>query len=249
MTNQIQVTRRDGYTVITLNKPERRNALGTELMAGLLKALEALDKDIACKAVVLTGAAPAFCAGSDLKEIGGLSIEDMCAHEAGTARVARQIGMLSIPVVAAVEGYALGGGFILATSCDVVVSGETTKWNLPEVRNGWMPPWGMQTLLARVGPTRARLITWGIMDIDGTEAHRLGIADAVVQDGEALEHACELAARLADLPANAVSSTKRFFELAVTSDAERQDNQACRLFGEDCESDAAKTVLAKFSAK
>lgn len=247
MTEQITTELRDGFAIVTLNKPNRRNALGTESMAGLQRVLREFAKTNDCRAVVLTGAPPAFCAGSDLKELGGLSIEEMCAHEAETAQVAREIAYLPVPVIAAVEGYALGGGFILATSCDIVVSGQGAKWNMPEVRNGWIPPWGLQTLVARVGPVRGRLITWGVTEIDGTEAARLGIADEVVEDGQALNRACDLATRLAALPRHAVSSTKRFFEAAATADAERQDAEASRLFGLDCESEAAKAVLAKFA--
>ena len=247
MTDQIQIEQKDGYAVVTMNKPKRRNALGTESMAGLLAAMKSLASNPDCSAIVLAGAPPAFCAGSDLKELGGLSIADMCAHEAETARVARQIGLLPIPVIAAVEGYALGGGFILATSCDIVVSAKSCRWNMPEVRNGWIPPWGLQTLVARVGPVKARLVTWGITEINGDEAYRLGIADAVVGDGGTLAHACELAERLSALPANAVRSTKRFFEMAAQADSERQDNEANRLFASDCKSEAAQAVLAKFT--
>lgn len=247
MTDQIIVEKRDGFAVVTMNKPQRRNALGTESMAGLLSAFQNLEQDDACSAIVLTGTAPAFCAGSDLKELGGLSIADMQAHEAETARIARQIGLLSLPVIAAVEGYALGGGFILATSCDVVVTSKSAKWNLPEVRNGWIPPWGLQSLLARTSPANARLITWGIMDIDGPEALRLGIADIVAEDGSTLDTATELAMRLAALPANAVASTKRYFEAAAMNGTERADAEASRLFAQDCEGPAAKAVLKKFT--
>lgn len=247
MTEQIIVERKDGFAVVTMNKPQRRNALGTESMAGLLAALRKLEQDDACSAVVLTGAAPAFCAGSDLKELGGLSIADMCAHEAETARIARQIGLFSVPVIAAVEGYALGGGFILAASCDIVVSGKSVKWHMPEVQNGWIPPWGLQSLLARTSAAKARLITWGLLEIDGPEALRLGIADIVAEDGMALDKASELAANIAALPANAVASTKRYFEAAVMADAERADAEANRLFSSDCEHSPAQAVLKKFT--
>lgn len=247
MDDQIIVERRDGFAVVTMNKPKRRNALGTESMAGLLAALVDLANDDTCHAVVLTGAPPAFCAGSDLKELGGLSIPEMCEHEEETARIARRIAHLPIPVIAAVEGYALGGGFTIATSCDLVVTARSVKWNMPEVRNGWVPPWGLQTLLARVGPIKAQLVTWGITEIDGVEAHRLGIADAVAQDGAALETACDLATRLVALPADAVASTKRFFAEAIAADAERKDAEANRLFGADCTGDAAQATLAKFT--
>jgi enoyl-CoA hydratase/carnithine racemase len=249
MTDQIVVERRDGHAVVTMNKPNRRNALGTESMAGLHAALERLSESPECRAIVLTGAAPAFCAGSDLKELGGLSIPEMCAHEAETARVARRIALLRVPVIAAVEGYALGGGFIIATSCDLVISARSVRWNMPEVRNGWFPPWGMQTLIARVGPVRAQLIALGITAIDGVEAHRLGIADGLADDGGALDMACDWATRIAALPAGAVHSTKRFFSAAIAADAERQDAEASRIFGADCEKPEAQATLAKFTVK
>lgn len=247
MTDQILIDRRDGHAVVTMNKPGRRNALGTESMAGLLAALTDLSQDESCRAVVLTGAPPAFCAGSDLKELGGLSIPDMCAHEEETARIARRIAHLQIPVIAAVEGYALGGGFTIATSCDFVISARSVKWSMPEVRNGWLPPWGLQTLIARLGPVRAHLVTLGITQIDGAEAHRLGIADGLAEDGGALEMACDWAARIAALPAGAVRSAKRFFSTVIAADAERQDAEANRLFGADCDSPEAQATLAKFT--
>ena len=118
----INATRDGAVMRLTLDRPQRRNALGTVGIQALDAALAAADRDDAVRVIVLTGAPPAFCAGSDLKELGGLSIAAMCEHEAITAAVARRIALLAKPVVCAVEGYALGGGFILAVSCDVVVT-------------------------------------------------------------------------------------------------------------------------------
>ncbi|MEO0385455.1 MAG: enoyl-CoA hydratase/isomerase family protein [Pseudomonadota bacterium] len=249
MSEQIMIENRDGYAVVTMNKPQRRNALGTQSITELQSALNDRAADEACRAIVLTGAPPAFCAGSDLKELGGLSVPGMSAHEELTARVARQMAYLPVPIIAAVEGYALGGGFILATSCDVVVTGASTKWAMPEVKNGWLPPWGLQTLIARTGSVKARLITWGTEEIDGSEALRLGIADSIAPDGQVLEKAREMAERLAALPATSVRSTKRFFEGAVTGASEQMDAEASRLFASDCEGEAAKALLAKFTVQ
>lgn len=240
----------DGPVVtLTLNRPERRNALGTDGMRALRAALRAAGSDSTVRAVVLTGAPPAFCAGSDLKELGGFSVFDMCAHEAETAVVAREIAFLSKPVVAAVEGFALGGGFILATSCDVVVTATDVRWHLPEAPNGWTPPWGLGSLIARVGPVRARLLTWGAEPIDGVEAHRLGVADALAGKGEALARAQAMAAALAKVPAEPVASIKRFYQPFAAADGERLDHLTSNLFAGDCEAEAAKTTLAKFTVK
>lgn len=234
---------------LTLRRPDRRNALGSEMMAALHAALLAADSDPSVGAIIVTGSPPAFCAGSDLKELGGLSIAEMCGHEARTAAIGRAIGLLSKPVVAAVEGYALGGGFILAACCDLVVTAADTRWHLPEVVNGWTPPWGLGALIARVGPIKARQLTWGASAIDGVEAHRIGVADEIAPAGSALARAQELAGQLAKLPSAAVVSTKRFYEPFISADGERLDHVASRLFAQDCESPAAKATLARFTVK
>jgi len=236
-------------SVITLARPERRNALGTESMRDLGTALSKADRDPETGSIVLTGAPPAFCAGSDLKELGGLSIAEMCEHEAATAAVARNIAFLSKPVVAGVEGYALGGGFILAVSCDVVVTATNARWHLPEVKNGWLPPWGLQALIARVGPVKARLITWGAEPIAGAEALRLGVADYVAEPDGVLTRSLAVAESLAALPREAVTSAKRFFEPFVAGDGERLDSVASRFFRADCESASARATLDRFTVK
>jgi enoyl-CoA hydratase/carnithine racemase len=234
---------------LVIDRPERRNALGSETMQQLARELEAADHDPAVRAIVLSGAPPAFCAGSDLKELGGMSIEQMCDHELDTARVARYVAGISKPVIAAVEGYALGGGFILAASCDVVVTASNARWHLPEVVNGWLPPWGLQALLARVGPVRSRLLVWGESPIDGDEAHRLGVADFVAEPGDAARSALSLAGRFAALPPDAVASTKQFFEPYVSLDGERLDRLASQHFAANCTTEAARQTLAKFTVK
>lgn len=234
---------------LTLNRPQRRNALDTASIVDLELALQDADQDSTVHAIVLSGAPPAFCSGSDLKELGEMSIQEMCVSESKTAQVARSIAGLSKPVIAAVEGYALGGGFVLAISCDVVVTASNVRWHLPEVPNGWLPPWGLQSLLARVGPVRARLLTWAPDAIDGTEAHRLGVADYVALPGSADQDALALAQRLAALPRDAIRSTKRFFEPFASLDGERLDRLASQHFASNCESEAAQSILLKFKAK
>ena len=242
----ILVADQGGCRLITINRPERRNALGTATMQQIGGALAEAQADADVHAVVLTGAAPAFCAGSDLKELAGLSVAEMCEHEAETAAVARSIGKLDLPVIAAVEGYALGGGCILALSCDLVVSARNARWAMPEVANGWLPPWGLEALVARAGLVTARSLTWGTFDCDGVEAHRLGLADHLSEPGEAVTTAFGLAARLAALPPHSVASTKTFFR-SLRQDAERLDAVASLQFSHDAGSPAAQAVLARFA--
>jgi enoyl-CoA hydratase/carnithine racemase len=245
----LKVEDQGSVRLLTLNRPERRNALGTAGMQRLAEAFQSAESQDAVKAIVLTGAPPAFCAGSDLKELGGLSIPDMRRHELETAEVTRKLAFLSKPVVSAVEGYALGGGFILAVSCDVVVTATNTRWHLPEVTNGWIPPWGLYALLARVGPVKARLLTWGAEPIDGQEAMRLGVADYSAEPGSALDRAVTIAQGLAKLPSEAVASTKRFYAPFAAGPAERLDFEASTLFAADCAASSARATLDRFTVK
>lgn len=245
----MQASTRERVRKLMFDRPERRNAIGSQTIQDLEHELNAAEKDAAIGAIVLSGSPPAFCAGSDLKELGSLSTQGMCEHELETARVARLIAGMSKPVIAAVEGYALGGGFILAASCDIVVTAGNARWHLPEVPNGWLPPWGLQALLARVGPVRARLLTFGADPIDGIEALRLGVADYVAAAGTVDDIAASLADRLAALPEQAVKSTKRFFEPYVSLDGERLDRVATEHFAANCNEASAQATLEKFKVR
>jgi len=239
----------DGVARVTLNRPERRNALGTALVERMDDVLTELEADVRVRVLILNGAPPCFCGGSDLKELSGLTPAEMCAHEAPTALLVRKIGCLTCPVIAAVEGAALGGGMALALGCDLVVSASDAKWRMPEVSLGWLPPWGLQSLVTRVGPVRAREITWGARSLNGVEARALGLVDYVAEPGRAAVRALELATELAKLPAHAVASTKAFYAGHFCGNAESLDVAARRVFESDCQSEAAKTTLERFGGK
>lgn len=239
--------RREGrVAVVTMNRPDRRNAMNDGLIERAVATFRALDADPEVGAIVLQGTAPGFCAGSDLKYIGRLSLAEMCQFEADTGAFARMLALMDKPVIAAVEGFAMGGGFILAASCDVVVSARTARWHLPEVPIGWLTPWGLQALIARVGTVRARSLCFGIAPFDGDEALRLRVADHVVPEGEALGMAVAQAERLAALPREAAIATKRFFAGPVAAQAETLDALANRMFAENCRHDSAIATLTRY---
>jgi len=233
--------------VLRLNRPSVRNALNAALVARLATLLLELDDDPDVRAVVLTGSAPGFCAGSDLTELAGLAVSDRIRHEVRAGYLARTLQQLSTPVVAAVEGFALGGGFLLATSCDVVVSADQARWQLPEVALGWVPPWGLHSLLSRVGPAASRRLAWGEQPLSGLQAYRLGVVDEVSEPGHAVRRAMEVARRLAALPPNAVASTKRALADASAGAAESLDARTSWMFGLDCYSSAAQLSFARFA--
>lgn len=233
--------------IVSLNRPERRNAMDRDLVAALAETLRRLDADSETAAVVLTGEAPGFCAGSDLKFIGRLSLEEMCRFEAETGDMARLVGFVHKPVIAAVEGFALGGGFILAASCDLVVSAHSARWHLPEVPIGWLTPWGLGALVSRVGAVAARKLCFASEAFDGREAKRLGLVDHLAEPGQAREVAMALAQRLAGLPAEAVSSTKRFFTPGISGMSEVLDVEANEVFAGNCRHPVARATLERFA--
>jgi enoyl-CoA hydratase/carnithine racemase len=235
--------------ILTIDRSNRRNALGTELMRAFGDAFAELDRDESVGAVVLSATAPGFCAGSDLKELAMMNIAEMCAHEAETARVVRAIGFMEKPVIAAVSGFALGGGVGLAVGCDLIVTHPECRWHMPEVPNGWIPPWALASLSVRVGPVTARRLVWASEPITGTEAVELKLADYLVPLADVEREAVALAERLTKLPRVAVASTKRFFMPLINGTAEAGDMLANRIFAENCQDDASKATLRKFGMK
>ena len=249
--SDVKLTMHEGGQValLTMNRPFARNALSSSVVSALDDHMQKLDADPLVRTVVLTGAAPGFCAGSDLTELAGMSVADMSVHEARTGEFVRSLQRIGKPVVAAIEGFAIGGGFLLATGCDLVVTAENARWHLPEVALGWVPPWGLQTLVSRVGPITARRLAWGDEPLTGAELHVLGVVDEVTGPGSALERAMEVAVRLALLPPEAVASTKQALSDAIVGPAVALDALTTRRFAEDCESDAARASLHKFARK
>jgi len=242
----VGLERRGDVAIVTMLRSARRNAMDQALVDGVRHMLLQLDRDDSVGAIVLVGAAPGFSAGSDLKFIGSLDLEAMGRFEQECGDLGRLIGYLGKPVVAAVEMFAVGGGFTLATCCDVVVAGRGSRWSLPEVPHGWLTPWGIKSLVARVGLVRARLLCFCLEPLTAEEARAIGVVDYCCDDGAALATALEVAGKIARLPRPAVAATKRFFSNYLMTDAENMDFEANRLFRDNCREAAARATLDKF---
>jgi enoyl-CoA hydratase len=198
---------RDGVVLLTLNRPEARNALNTALLAALAEALDRLAEDEACRCVLLTGAEGNFAAGADIGEIEGKTsaeaVDDPRKAHWAAIRAFRK------PMVAAVDGFALGGGLELALMADCLVLGTTARLGLPETNLGLMPgAGGTQRLTAIIGRARAmRMILTGEI-IDAATAEAWGLA-AWRAEGPALPEAEALARRLAQRAPLALAAAKR----------------------------------------
>lgn len=208
----ILLDRADGVAVITLNRPSVLNALSTALLAELAQALVELDKDRSVRAAVLTGAGEkAFAAGADIAEF--KTIENAVAG-AEFARAGQslttQIERMRVPVIAAVNGFALGGGCELAMACDLRIAGENARFGQPEVNLGLIPGYGGTQRMARlVGQGMAMYLCLSGEMIDAAEALRIGLVQKIVPLAGLLDEAKRIAALIAAKAPLAVAATKR----------------------------------------
>ena len=180
---------------LVLDRPEAMNAVSTEMAHALGRATREVADDPTVRAVVVSSTHPkAFCVGADLKERNSFTDEQLRAQRPLARAAYRGVLDLPVPVVAAVDGYALGGGFEIALSCDLVVCGEGAVVGLPEVSVGVIPGGGgTQLLTRRVGWSRAARMVFTAQRFTAQEAHDLGAVDEVVPAGTARERALELA--------------------------------------------------------
>jgi enoyl-CoA hydratase/carnithine racemase len=207
----------DGVAWVTLDRPGARNAISTKLAADLAATLEPLTTDPKVRAVVLTGSGDkAFCAGADLRERGTFDDAAWFAQREVFRRGFASVRRCPLPTVAAVFGYALGGGTELALSCDLVVASEDAVFGLPEVKLGLVPAGGgTQLLVRRVGRSVARDLVLTGRRVDAAEAARLGIADRVVPRAELTGTAAGLARELASGAPTAVRLAKWALEVGA----------------------------------
>lgn len=227
---------------ITLARPEQRNAMSVYMVSSLLEFFESRES-LSADAILLSGEGRGFCAGSDLSALAAMTGEERSRFEADCGRLARLMRTHPRPIVAAVHGFAIGGGLTLAAACDMIVTEPQAKWSLPEVAIGLFPAWGLEGVTLRTGRSIARRLTFGVETLSGKEAKIAGLADMLVDNPINAAH--DLTRRLADLPAERIAATKDYFSCERTG--EDADDLANRLFLEACESEEAKASFARFS--
>jgi enoyl-CoA hydratase len=219
----------DAVGLLTLDRPEVLNALDSETMRQLVEALERFDADDACRCIVITGAGDrAFAAGADIKEMADQTPASLT--RANTFARWERIRRVRTPIIAAVRGYALGGGCELAMVCDIVIAGDDATFGQPEIRIGVMPgAGGTQRLTRAIGKSKAMELILTGDTIDAREAEARGLVSRVVAREETLPAALALAARIAAQPPLAVIAAKeavdRAFELSLSGglDFERRN--------------------------
>jgi methylglutaconyl-CoA hydratase len=232
----LQLESNAGIATITLNRPEKRNALSIELLNELLAALEEVERSEA-QVVTLTGAGKAFCAGMDLEELKtliGKSHEESIEDSRRMARVFRRLYDFPKPTIAAVNGAAIAGGTGLATMCDFTLASPEAKFGYTEVRIGFVPAIVSSILVWQVGHKTARdLLLTGRL-FDAAEGHRLGLVNEVVPAEQLMARARELAAQLMGNSPASLRMTKKLINgyiagaLDVQFENAVQENAAIR---------------------
>jgi enoyl-CoA hydratase len=193
MTDEVLVDVADGIMTVTLNRPEAKNAANKALAEGVAAAMDQLDSDDSIRVAILTGAGGTFCSGMDLKAF--VSGETPNVEGRGFAGLTESTPRK--PLIAAVEGYALAGGLELAISCDLIVTADNAKFGIPEVKRGLAAAAGGLMKLPRQIPQRLAMELALTGDfISAQRAHEMGLVNAVVPAGTALEAAKALAAKI-----------------------------------------------------
>lgn len=211
----ILLDKQDGVGLITLNRPEALNALNSALLDEVADALIALDEDSDIGAIVITGSEKAFAAGADIKEMAELSFADVLKTDK-FALINRVFEQVRTPVIAAVAGYALGGGCELAMACDFIIAADNAKFGQPEIKLGVIPGiGGTQRLTRIVGKSKAMdMILTGRM-MDAEEGERSGLVSRIVAVDDLLETVLGIARDIAALSHPAVAMAKETTDRAL----------------------------------
>lgn len=237
MTNEVLVEHQDGLLIITINRPEQRNAVTRAVSYGVCEAVDEMDRNPALRAGILTGAGGNFCAGMDLKAF--LRGEVTRVQGRGILGIARTPPKK--PLIAAVEGYALAGGFESVMACDLVVAARNAQFGLPEVKRGLVAGAGGLMRLPRLIPQRIAMeicLTGDMVPAERLYQH--GLINALVEPGQALAEAVKLARRIIANAPLSVAASKRIV-------VEQQDWPLDRMF--DLQDPISAPVIASKDAR
>jgi enoyl-CoA hydratase/carnithine racemase len=229
MAGLLSIERRDQVALLTLQRPEKRNALSIDLRVEIAEAFARLGEDDGVACIVLTGAGTAFCSGMDVTQFGGDRDHKRRLVETSTAAF-ETVGSCPRPVVCAVNGPALAGGFALALLCDLRIAASSASFGFPELPRGIPPSYA--SARAVLSPALAAELTLTGRVFDAAEALRLGVVNEVVPEGQSVERSLQLAEEIAAAPRQATLETKRRILLDRERDFGPLFAEEARLFKE-----------------
>jgi enoyl-CoA hydratase/3-hydroxyacyl-CoA dehydrogenase len=230
--DEVVVEERPPLAVLRLNRPERLNAITPGVVSRMSSALDSLEGRGDVRALIVTGSGKAFSAGADIEHFRGIT-------PAGALKFSRDFQALTLrmewypkPIIAAVNGYAFGGGLELAMACDVRVAGEEAELGQPEINLGTIPgAGGTQRLPRLVGLGRAKILIFTGDRLKARDALALGLVDLVVQQESLMDEAERLAARMAEKPPLALMAAKQAIQAGLESNIRAGLSQEAALFG------------------
>jgi enoyl-CoA hydratase len=245
------VSREDGVAVVTVARPEAMNALDVETLTELRDRLQELAEDDEVRAVVLTGEGEkAFVAGADIKYMSGLDVGDAKEWGGLGHEVGRLLEEMPKATIAAINGFALGGGCELALACDIRYAATTAKLGQPEINLGIIPGWGGTQRLARattLGYAKELILTGRVVDAE--EAERRGLVNAVFEPAELIDKALETARLIASKSPVAVAAAKEACNRGLQGDHRANLDDEADRFGELFSSEDAKEGMTAFVEK
>jgi enoyl-CoA hydratase len=232
----VLVTKAGGIATVTLNRPEKLNALNRDLRSSFCRVMQELRDDPEAQVVIITGAGRAFCAGLDLRELGAEAGGEGGAlvRDGTSVSFITVIEDMNVPVIAAVNGFAVTGGFEMVLACDMVVAAEDAQFADTHARVGVMPGGGMTARLPRaIGIRKAKELSLTGNYLGAREAERMGLVNRVVAPGEALNEAQAIAAQILTANQPIVRQLKKLYELttrATLEDAIRIEQEYFRAY-------------------
>jgi len=249
--NNLLIEEKESFIILTINRPEKLNALNKETVKELLEAFQTIQTRKEIKAVIITGTGEkAFVAGADIKEIAQLDGESGRDFSQGGSGVFRFIEKMSIPVIAAVNGFALGGGCELAMACHIRIASANAKFGQPEINLGIIPGYGGTQRFPRlIGRTNAFYYLLSGEMIDAQKALELGLIVELVEPNQLMTRAQEIAKALSDKSQIILKYILQSVDQGLNTDLDEALNIESRLFGEACKTEDMKEGTTAFIEK
>ncbi|MBQ9852429.1 MAG: enoyl-CoA hydratase/isomerase family protein [Ruminiclostridium sp.] len=246
----VEVTKQGNVGIITMNRPEALNALSSAVFADLTKALDVVEKDDEIYVVVITGAGRAFVAGADIGEMATMNVEEGLAFSELGNNLMMRVDLFSKPTIAAVNGFALGGGCELALAADIRIASEKAKFGQPEVGLGIIPGFGGTQRMARIIGTGAAMeLIYTADTIDAKRALEIGMVQHVVPAEELMPFALEMANKIASKAQVAIRTSKmairRGIDCDISTAATYEALAFATCFATEDQKDAMKAFVEK----
>ena len=253
MSNKVKIDKRDNVYILTINRPEALNALNEEVLTDLNEAIDIVIGDETARAVIITGEGRAFVAGADIGAQAVLDIEGGRKWGQNGSALFRKIEKMDIPVIAAVNGFALGGGCELALACDLITASTKAKFGQPEVGLGIIPGFsGTQRLPRRIGIAKAKELIYTGRMIKAEEAEKIGLVNQVSEPETLISDALALAAEITKNAPQAVKYAKaavsRGMEVDIDNGIAVENELFAMCFGSEDQKEGMHAFLEKRQA-